>query len=352
MAFEMQSKQEILARLKADLAEKLNEQSSVEGTFNSDTLSANAIEFEQAYAEINLMIEASFAHTSWGDYLTQKAAEFGVIRKEATKAVCKLLIKGTAGVQIIKGSLFATMLDVKFYSVQDETIGEDGTAFIEVECGEAGTIGNVEANTIVNIPMSIAGLTGCINEAAAYDGFEQENDKDLLYRYLLKVRTPATSGNVYHYYNWALSVEGVGQCKVLPLWNGKGTVKVIIINSDNQTASQEIIDKAFAYIESVRPIGATVTVTSPQPKLIDIHADVYGAVDNEAIKAAINKYFKNDGFSISYVSVAKIGEILLDAEGVTDYDYTTLTLNGDNKNIAINQDELPACGEVVLNVVT
>lgn len=127
MAFAMQNKQEILARLKANLAGKLNKQSSVEGTFNSDTLAANSIEFEQAYAEINLMIEASFAHTSWGEYLTMRVAEFGVVRKEATKAIGELFVKGDAGAQIIKGSLFATMQDIKFYNVQDETIGEDGT---------------------------------------------------------------------------------------------------------------------------------------------------------------------------------------------------------------------------------
>lgn len=350
MSFDIQSKADIQTRLKADLATQLNGQSSVEGTFNKDMIAANSIEFEQAYAEMNLIIEASYAHTSWGIYLTMRAAEFGVIRKESTKAIGKLKVTGEAGAKIIKGSLFATAQDVKFYSKVDEKIGSDGTVIIDIEAGTAGTVGVVEAGTIINIPMSIPNVVGCMNEAATYDGFDEETDKELLERYFLKVRTPATSGNEYHYTSWVLSVAGVGQAKPISCWNGNGTVKVIILNSNGVTASSELIQKVADYIETVRPIGATVTITSPAPKLINITANIKGAFDIDAIKTAVNTYFKTVGFDMTYVSIAQIGKILLDTKTITDYD--NLKLNNSTDKISISNEELAVCGSVSLNVIS
>jgi uncharacterized phage protein gp47/JayE len=348
MSFEQQSASDVLTRLKADLATTDNAASMVEGSFNSDMLTANSIEFGQAYNEMNLMMEAAFAGTSWGDYLTMRAAEFGVIRKEATAAVVNLQITGTAGASIIKDSLFATAEDLRFYTLSDATVGIDGTVMVKAQCGTAGIVGNIAAGAIIKIPYSIPGITAVKNDAAATDGYDQETDTDLLARYLLKVRTPATSGNIYHYQQWALSVAGVGQVKILPLWNGNGTVKVIIVDSNNATASDTLIKAVADYIETVRPIGATVTVTSPAPLAINIAANITGTGDAEKVKVAANAYFKSDGFSLTKVSIARIGKILLDS-GITDYAYDSLKINGSNQDIILTDDQLPTCGTVIFS---
>lgn len=346
MSFEQQSASDVLSRLKLDLATTNNTATMVEGSFNGDMLTANSIEFSQAYNEMNLMIEAAFAGSSWGDYLTMRAAEFGVIRKEATAAIVDLRISGTAGASIIKGSLFTTAEDLRFHTLADAVVGSAGTVTVKAQCESTGPAGNVAAGTIAKIPYSIPGVTAVINETAATDGYNQESDADLLARYLLKVRTPATSGNTYHYQQWALSVPGVGQVKVLPLWAGNGTVKVLIVDSDNATASSTLIKAVADYIETVRPIGATVTVSSPAPLEINITATITGPGNADTVKAAVNAYFKNNGFGLAYVSVARIGKILLDS-GITDYD--NLQINGQADNIALTADQLPVCGTVALN---
>lgn len=348
MSFEQQSTSDVLTRLKEDLLKTNNTAAAVEGSFNGDMLTANSIEFAKAYNEMNLIIEAAFANTSWGDYLTMRAAEFGVIRKEATAAIVDLKIKGTAGSKIIKNSLFATASDIRFYTLNDAVISNNGYIITQAQCNIVGTSGNVDANTITKIPYSIPGVQSVVNEQSAHDGYDEETDEALLGRYLLKVRTPATSGNVYHYKQWALSIAGVGQCKVLPLWNGNGTVKVIMVDDNNNTASDDLIKKVADYIESVRPIGATVTVTSPVPFAINIEATIIGSGDTDKVKETVNNYFKNNGFGLEYVSVARIGKTLLDS-GITDYDYDTLKVNGSNEDITLNDDQLPVCGEVILN---
>jgi len=348
MSFEMKSESDILTALKADLATVSNGQSTVEGSFNSDMLTANAVEFEQAYAEMQQMIQANFATTSWGDYLTSRASEYGVVRKEATAATGIINIMGTAGSTIIQGSLFATNQGVDFYTTAFATIGADGTASINIQCSASGTVGNVAAGLITKIPMSIPGVTSCTNATACQNGFDEETDAELLARYLLKVRTPATSGNKYHYQQWALSVAGIGQAKVLPLWNGNGSIKVIIVDSNNATANATLIQNVADYIETVRPIGATVTVTSPAPYPIDIYAEIIGVADTDTVKTAINNYFNAYGFTQTYISFAQIGKILLDTAIIKDY--KNLIVCGGTGNVPITEDQIPICGTVKLNV--
>lgn len=71
--FEMETKKNILERLKQYYTETADDKVNlVEGGFAWDTLSANAKEFEKAYAEIALIVEASFPQTSWGGLANKK----------------------------------------------------------------------------------------------------------------------------------------------------------------------------------------------------------------------------------------------------------------------------------------
>ena len=118
-------------------------------------------------------------------------------------------------------------------------IGQEETTNIRAQSQDVGTSCNVDAGTITKIPVSIYGVSAVTNKAAAYDGFDEETDAELLERLLFKVRQPATSGNKNHYIIWATNVDGVGGVKVLPLWNGNGTVKVIITDAENEIASED-----------------------------------------------------------------------------------------------------------------
>lgn len=346
--FEAQTRQEIAARMKEKIRTDGNV-SCAEGTFTSDLIQANALEFSKAYAELNLAVQAGFADTSWGEYLTMIAEQFGVLRKRATKATGILKITGTAGAQVIKNSLFATSADVRFYTKENCVIGAGGTAYAGIEAESAGNMGNVEAGTITEIPMSIYGVLSVVNEAETNDGFDEETDNQLLQRYLLKVRTPATSGNRHHYLLWALEVEGVGNAFVVPLWTGNGTVKVVIIDANGATASEGLIEKTYTHIESVRPIGATVTVTTAKAKRINIDVDVVGEMDKAEFEEKVADYLKSINFENRRVSIAKVGKILLETTGVVDYE--NLRLNDHLENIIIEIEEIPVIGEVKTNVI-
>ena len=124
--FDAQTKDVIESRMAQTLhtiTEK--EQSTMEGTFARDLIDANAVEFESSYAELAMLRDAAFAETSWGDYLTLRAAEFGVDRKKAVKAKGEVTVTGMAGAYIIRSSLFQTKDGQRFYTLESATIPAD-----------------------------------------------------------------------------------------------------------------------------------------------------------------------------------------------------------------------------------
>ena len=74
-------------------------------------------------------------------------------------------------------------------------------------------------------------------------GREEEDDNSLRARYFTRVRREAVSANKQHYKQWAEEVDGVGRAKIFPLWNGDGTVKVVITNANLEPASDILIKK-------------------------------------------------------------------------------------------------------------
>lgn len=219
--FEAETRAAILERLKEYHDEFQGAgTSAVEGTFAFDTLAANAKEFEKTYAEMDLMMEAAFPQTSWGSYLDYLADELaGLSRRKATAATAVLTISGTPGAKIPKGSVFSTG-SLNFTTKAETVVGSDGVVNVKAIASATGAGGNVGTGTIIKIPIPIYGVSQVTNKEAASGGYEEESDDALRERLLFAVRKPATSGNVYHYIEWATAVPGVGAVKVLPLWNG------------------------------------------------------------------------------------------------------------------------------------
>lgn len=339
-------KQRLLARIPPEF-------DKTEGSFFYDLLAAVAIELEAVYAGQDNALKLGFAQTTSGKYLDYRAAENGLTRLAATKATGTVTITGSAGTVIPAGSLFASGAGVQYQTTAEVTIGPGGTVDAPIEAVEAGSAGNVPASTITSIPISIAGVSQVTNAAPTTGGTDTETDAALVARLLEKVRRPATSGNAAHYLQWAKEVNGVGDARVLPLWNGPGTVKVVVIDGSKQPASAEIVSSVASHIENVRPIGAAVTVESAAGIYIDVAATLTldtGAVLADiqaAFESSLDEYLKKIAFQQSYVSYAVIGSLLLDTPGVLDY--SGLTVNGGTANIPVGATQVAVKGTVALS---
>jgi uncharacterized phage protein gp47/JayE len=275
----------------------------------------------------------------------------GIERRSATKAIGEVTVIGTGIINI--GALFETLGGIQFEATENKSIS--GIGNVNVRCLTPGSVGEVPPNTILLFPVTLAGFTDVTNNESTYDGFEQETDDDLLLRYFEYIRKHVTSGNKLNYSAWAKAIDGVGEVKVESLWNGPGTVRIIIINSNRQTASEELIAEVYNYIEEVRPIGANVTVVSGNSRAINITSQILllnGYTIEQIQSSFTNKlieYFTDIAFKENRVLYSKVGSILLSVVGVSDY--SNLLINSGTTNINLESDEFAMLGTVNLGGV-
>lgn len=333
--------------LDAMLASVPKEYDTSVGSFFYDLLYPVA---EQIFILQNRIITLStntFALTAAGEYLDRKVAEQGLTRRQGVFSKGVVRITGDVGADILQGAKVAAG-NVLFAVDEYAAVPENGYIDVEVTCIETGSKGNVKAGTINRFPVTLPGLTAVENMSEFTGGYDEESDADLLERYLEKVSRPNVSGNKYHYIEWAKEVIGVGDVRVIPLWNGEGTVKVVIVDADNQPADAELISKVQAHIEERRPIGANVTVESASALGISISVKLT-AEDTpdiqQKIEEAVKEYLSEDALKKAYVSFAKIGSLILSASGVEDY--TDLKVNNGTANISIADGAVPVLESVV-----
>lgn len=329
-----------------------------QGSFIYDATMPAAMELEEIYGSLGKVVDKLRLENLSGEELEERIHQVtGISRKPATRATGFLQVKGNGTIH--QGALFETQGGITFEAVESGAIS--GVGLIKIQCSLAGIIGNVPANQITRMPVTLGGITEVNNPEALTGGFEAETDQALLQRYYERIKTPATSGNRAHYKNWAKEVQGVDDARVFPLWKGPNTVKVVIVDALRGPAGDEIVERVQEYIdpgvkglgEGVAPIGALCTVVSATPKTIDISLRVnrdsaYTAQQVlENITEGILQYLRNVTFTEDYISYAMIGSIILQADGVIDY--ADLRLNNDTVNVILQQDEVAVLGEVKLD---
>lgn len=337
--------------LKAMLARVPDTYEKTEGSIFWDALAPVAPEIERIAENAADILDRRLIDTATGDDLDAAVKEVGVTRKQAQYAEGEVTFTGTAGTFISAGALVASE-KTQFYTREDCTIGSGGTATVAVVCVEPGEVGNVAVGAITRMPVTLSGVTSVTNSAATTGGTERETDDELRERTYLKIQSPGTSGNKHDYINWAMSVDGVGGAKCTPLWDGAGTVKVVIVNASGEAASTTLVNDVKAYIETVRPVGASVTVVSATAIEIEVTAKLvlksgYNLTNvGKAVTAAITEYLRSFRLSGTYVSYARIGAIILSTEGVEDYKNLAIGRDEitDTENIIIGDDEVPVMG--------
>lgn len=348
--YEQQTYDAIMARLLNAVPDNLDNR---EGSFIWDSLSPAALELAQAYVQLEYQLQRAFATTATGVDLDMRAAEQGIIRKPATKAAGSLTFIGTDGAVIPAKSLVASTTGIQFETTEDVVIA-GGQAIATAQALKAGVSGNVPANSITALSISLIGVTGVNNVNPFTGGYKEETDEELRKRYFEKIQTPATSGNKFHYIAWSKEVPGVGDAKCFPLWNGNGTVKVVIVDADKHLAGADLINAVENNIEAKRPIGAAVTVISAVEKSININATVtlangYTILQVQTLyQKAVMDYLKSIAFVDTYVSYAHLGKMLLETPGVGDY--ANLLVNSNINNVLLDEEETPVLGTISLGV--
>lgn len=323
-----------------------------EGSFARTLIAPASYEIWKGYTALEGVPDMIFITEQSGQYIDKKAADFGLTRKPGVKAAGSITLNGRSGTVVPAGKVFLTPDGLGYTLDAQAVIPSGGSVSGTITAQEVGEIYNVGAGEISVQQSPLSGLTS-FAAGETSGGVDEETDAQLVERYYDYIRKPATSGNVYQYEQWAESVTGVGQAKIFPLWDGPGTVKVVISGQDYGVAPPDTVEACAAYIESVRPIGATVTVESAQALPISVTAAVVidATTTKEGVKAAFtasaNDYLRSITFQKDEVVYNRLLFLLLDIDGVQDV--TSMTVNGGTDNIAIGDAQIPTLAGVVIS---
>lgn len=339
----------ILGRMRATVDPKYN---VATGSYIDDILTPVALEFEKAYALAEANIKRRLISTSTGTDLQENLEEIGFFKKLSSYASGDVKLTGVPGASVAPGSLVA--YGKVTYEISDEVlIGEDGTAVCNVVASLPGASGNAAPGKINYFPVTLTNITSVTNEGYITGGADEDTDDEYKARYYYFVDHPPISGNVYEYEQLALEADKrVRYAKAYEVWNGPGTVKVVIAGAELTPLGNDIVEIVTDYIEKKRVAGADVTVVSAETIPISVSADVTlesgaGIDDVTAdFEEALKSYLKELGFKSRIVAVSQIGSILQGVEGVEFY--TNLLINGAADNIEIPEATLISIGGVAL----
>ena len=348
-----------------------------EGSVIYDALAPAAMVMaQQSLARANI-IKQTYIKTAQGQFLDYRAAEHGTARYAATQTEVKAKFLDSDGnpinnVQI--GDQFASIGETPiFYTVQK--INDDLTG--ELTADDPGTAANSYIGQVLpvtsNDSLSWAEITEIVAPAR-----DEETDDHLRDRLLRADDWIAYGGNITDYLAMLSKINEVGAGQVYPVWNGAGTVKLVIVDNNLMPASADLVKKVKNIIDptdnesqgyGLAPIDHQVTVVAPTPLTVNIAATV--SIDGThgvdlvkaEIKAAIGQYFKSlrgnwntinpetgRGYAQTIYRSKILSQIMM-VDGVVNA--TVPTLNESDQDITLvfnNQtSQLPVLGEVVLD---
>lgn len=359
---------EISAELLANVPDKY--QKNV-GYFLWDLMLAVGKEFVTLWNKLRYLscFIADIRTLDYDDLKTFVFQRTGIDAKSETNATGLIKVINGSGT-ITSGDIFETEDGLQFKATETKEVAEGET--FTAECLTSGEVGNVPVGTITKIPTTIQGIVSITNESPFTGGYEKETKESIIERYYTKLRKPVSSGNKYHYEQWALECTGVGQVKVKPLWNGDNTVKVIIADSNNEIASNDLISTVQNYIDPYTldsennkigwgcgngqaPIGAYCTVSTADKKEINISFRVKleqgSTIETctQSVKKDIESYLKTLIFvKDAYVGYANIGALLIGNEHVRDY--SDLKINNLTENINLIDSDTSCEVPILVNL--
>ena len=332
------------------------ELSKRESDFIFSSLASASVEFYQVYFGLITFTEQVFADTAGAEFLELRAKERGLTREEPKNAVVKI-VTTPESLDIPIG----TRLNYEELNYEINKKINDGE--YQAICEQPGEVGNkYESGQMTSIDY-VKGLETAILSGIVIRGTDLEDLEKFRARYMASFDPQSFGGNKADYIEKTNAIQGVGATKVVPVWNGGGTVKIIILDTAFNIATPELIELVQSTLDPTQdatgvglaPIGHVVTVDTAQEITVDIvlkmsFQDGFSFEElEENIKQVIAGYFvdmraKWGESKTTVVRVSQIETRLLEIPGVIDVMDTKL--NNGTANLVLSNLQVPKVGSV------
>jgi uncharacterized phage protein gp47/JayE len=302
------------------------------------------------YGYAQYIAKQIFPDTAEAQYLEQWAAIWGIYRKNATYTTFTMTVTGTAGTTIPESTLWAASDGTEFTTTVDATISAAGSATVSLESSVAGTVANVASGQSLSLVNPVSGVdsSGTVLAASISNGIDTEADSSLLSRLLARIQQAPQGGCAADYVAWAKATSGVDVTRAWAYENylGPGTVGVTFAVDDDTTGpipTAAEVAAVAAYIQTLRPLCADVTVFAPAAYVINLTISITPSTSalQTLVKTAINDYILDAGYPGGTIYLSKLLEAISGVSGITDCAITSPTAS-----LPVSTNQLAALGAI------
>lgn len=365
-----------------------------------------AVEFSNLYAELSFLDLIAYGSTAPRHYLILLAKERGIDVLPATKATRYATFTFTSESSTVPlGSRFS-VLNNEINFVVTERISSE---LFYVACETPGVIGNQVYGQMQPV-LSIPGLATAMLGEVVIPGEDEEDTEHFRQRYLDSLNAQAYGGNRKDYQDMLNTVEGVGNFKLFPLWDGgyspndlqvpdglqswlssatlpdeirdwiemlsgavnngvltvgNGTIRIYMLDSTGSIPSAELVNRVQETIDPIdkhgegvglAPINHYVTILPAIGEIIDIQTYLSyrdGITWNDvaiAVREVIEQYFLElaNVWGAEQYLVARISQIESRLLDIDGIiDIANTKINGIEQNFTLDEIAIPLVGEII-----
>lgn len=322
-----------------------------EGSIIYDALAPNSLEEAMVYVALDSVYNETYPMTASRDYLILRCRERGITPYPATAAVGK----GEFNIDVPIGSRFSC--DKYNWVVTDQIT----TGQFHLTCETLGADPNGYLGTLIPIDY-IDGLETAQLTEIVINGENEEDTEVLRQRYLDSFSNRSYGFNRAQYIEVTEALPGVGGCKPYRAWNGGGTVKLVITDSEYGVPSSELITSVQTAIDPTQnsgdgmglaPIDHEVTVAGVTGTTINVSTVLtYGSGWSleeclPYIEEMLDGYYKelNSTWADETNLIVRISQIesrMLTLPGIVDVKDTKI--NGAAVNLELGEDSIAVRG--------
>ena len=252
--------------------------------------------FAKVYTYISATYESAKIEYAEGNDLDDIGKIVGIPRPGATYAEAEVTFYISEAIEedinVSAGVIISTEDNIEYRTLENIFIAAGKTeTTVQTIAVESGVGSKVIENSLTRIVDDLEIQIGCNNSKPSSGGTEEYTDDE--YRYLLLNWTKIyIKGSDEAYENYFANFDGIDSYKIVPNWDGTGTVKVVL---DPGTPYQ--LNGAYEDLQNtITQATEDIVMFSPTSKFIDIYAIVnvdidqlnpYSSVEKDAIKARI-----------------------------------------------------------------
>lgn len=236
--------------------------------------------------------------------------------------------------------------DLTSFTTTAKATSAGGVLRVPVICNTAGKAGNTDDGLAMRLVSPVTGLTSVGVADSIQGGADVEDLEVWRARVIERWYWTPQGGADGDYEVWSKEVAGITRAWTYRHWSGRGTVGVMVANSDliNPIPDAATVAAVKAYIEPLAPVaGADIYVFAPTPHVVDfqIRLNPDSTAVRYAVEAELRSMMLRDGVPEGVLKLSRISEAISIATG--EYSHTLVSPVTD---ISIGKSEVGVVGTI------